>query len=170
MFQTLIASANANAGAVASLSFTSIPQTYTDLAVVLSLRGSASGNFAEWQFNSSTTTFTGIVLRGDGSTAASLTRTNGGNISNSSTYTANTFANAVMFIPNYTGSAAKNYYVDAGTETNSTGAEMNVQTGSWNGTAAITSLSFNFYGGNLAQYSTAYLYGTLKGSGGASVS
>lgn len=167
MFQTLIASANANAGAVASLSFTSIPQTYTDLTIVLSLRGASSGTFGEWQFNSATTTFTGRVILGDGGSVSSLQRTNGGNIANSSTYTANAFSNTVMFIPNYTGSTVKTYLVDSSTETNSTSADMTLHAGSWNGTGAITSLSFNFYGANLAQYSTAYLYGTLKGSGGA---
>jgi hypothetical protein len=135
--------------------------------VVLSLRGSASGTFGEWQFNSATTTFTGRVLYGSGSGASSLQRTNGGNIANSSTFTASAFSSTVMLIPNYTGSSAKIYALESVTETNQAAADMTIHAGSWNGTGAITSLSFNFYGGNLAQYSTVYLYGTLKGSGGA---
>jgi hypothetical protein len=171
MFQTLIASVTVGAGGAASIEFTGIPQSFTDLTVLMSFRGATNnGSFGEWQFNGQTTTFTGRVLFGDGSSASSLQRTNGGQIAVPDGWTASTFSNVQMLIPNYTGSAAKSYSLDTVTERNATSADSTLHAGSWNGTAAITSLRFNYFGANLAQYSTAYLYGTLKGSGGASVS
>jgi hypothetical protein len=85
-----------------------------------------------------------------------------------STDTASTFGNLSIYIPNYAGSADKNFSVDTVSENNATTAYTQIFTGVWANTAAITQITLSL--ANFAQYSNAYLYGILKGSGGATVS
>jgi hypothetical protein len=179
MFQTLIASANANSGAVASFEFTSIPQTYTDLVLVVSARYVSTGtDFVLVQLNGTTTGYTWRNLQGDSSTVNSYTQTSIGGLTmgmfasfvGGTSYTANTFNSCQMLIPNYTGSTTKTASSEGVFENNSTVANQTIVASSSSVTAAVTSLTVKIFSGNLAQYSTAYLYGTLKGSGGASVS
>ena len=160
----LIASYEAT-GTVSSIDFTSIPSTYTDLVLKLSLRPNAGGtNNITIQFNSSTGTYTVKRLVGDGSSAASdssgvanyLSAGYGG----SSTATANTFGNAEIYIPNYAGSNAKSISSDSVNETDGSGTYMSLRAGLWDGTGAITSIVMNGDGTNSwVQYSSAYLYG-----------
>jgi hypothetical protein len=160
----LIASSTVGAGGAATISFTSIPSTYTDLQIVYSLRsdtGSAADN-AEITFNGSTSTYSSRRLYGSGSAAAS---------DSSATYTissfivgdgatANTFGNGFLYMPNYAGSTNKSYSIDAVNETNATGAFSGLYALLWATTSAITSIQFKPNGGTVfKQYSTAYLYG-----------
>jgi hypothetical protein len=85
-----------------------------------------------------------------------------------STDTANTFGNLQFTVPNYSGSANKSFTVDVVSENNATTAFQQLFAGLWSNTAAITQVTFSL--ANFAQHSTAYVYGTLKGSGGATVS
>jgi hypothetical protein len=75
-----------------------------------------------------------------------------------------------MYVPNYAGSANKIVSVDAVNENNATTAYQRITGGLWPVTSAITNIIISNNGASISQYSTAYLYGTLKGSGGASVS
>lgn len=166
---TLIASSTVGSGGAASIDFTSIPSTYTDLVIKLSIRSTnAAGNWdpCKMKINGATTNFGGRLLYGTGSAAAS--ETEGGTDPNVYGYTsnanntANTFGNLEVYIPNYTSTtAAKSISTDAVGENNATAALASISAQLWNpGTSvAITSLSFYPYGGSYAQYSTAYLYG-----------
>jgi len=151
------------AGGTSTITFSSIPSTYTDLKVVVSARCDASNTAFKIRFNSTTTNLSTRYLYANGSSAASYTE--GSNIygyENASTYTANTFANTEIYIPNYTSSSAKAVSVDAVTENNSTSAEMALFAGLWNNTSAITSIELVSNTGNFVQYSTASLYGISK--------
>jgi len=112
--------------AAASIEFTSIPQTFTDLVVVGSLRSDRSGNATDGFLvrpNSSTTGFEFRRLFGNGSTAASSTAANSGTgLINASTSTANTFGNFSVYIPNYAGATNKSWSADSVTENNATEA------------------------------------------------
>jgi hypothetical protein len=88
----------------------------------------------------------------------------------SSSQTSNTFLSGALYLPNYAGSTQKSFSVDSVGENNSTTAYQVLTAGLYNQTTAITALSVLTYGSSLVQYSTASLYGILKGSGGASVS
>ena len=150
----LISSVTVGSGGTASIDFTSIPATFTDLCVKLS----ALGNQTEGmylQFNGSTTGFTGKYLIGDGSTASSgsLARY-AGSLKN----LANTPNNTEIYIPNYAGSANKSFSVDNVQEDNTTLAYQNLIAGLWSNTAAITSIKIEA-ASSFRQYSTAYLYG-----------
>lgn len=150
------------AGGAASIDFTSIPSTYTDLVVKLSGRGTRAATFDFYQIklNTSTASFTGRYLYGAGSgTPASGTETNYAGTIPAANATASTFGNTEIYIPNYAGSTNKSYSVDSVSENNATAGEAVFYAGLWSNTSAITQITIIAANGNLAQYSTAYLYG-----------
>ena len=61
-----IASVTVGSGGAASIDFTSIPSTYTDLALYHSLRSDNSEDYYGLQFNSSSSSFSSRRLQGDG--------------------------------------------------------------------------------------------------------
>jgi hypothetical protein len=154
------------ASSQASITFSSIPQTFTDLYVVLSIRNTSSQNYYTLQFNGSSSNFSMRILYGTGSTSASTTSPAdyAGELTYSS-QTANTFANNSIYIPNYTSANNKSYSMDSVQETNGSAANQVIGAGLWSNTAAITSITFNV-SGSFAQYSSATLYGITKGSDG----
>lgn len=163
-----IATTTVGAGGAASIDFTGIPATYTDLVLILSARSTSTTSAARMTFNGTGTTYAARVLQADGGTASSYTETTFiGHIVRSD-HTNNTFANMRITIPNYGSSVTKTYSIDSATENNSTTAYANLIAGSWTGTSAINQITLT--ASNFAQYTTATLYGVLKGSGGATVS
>ena len=157
----LIASYSAT-GSVASIDFSSIPSTYTDLCFKLSFRDTYSGVASAdlISFNGSTASITSRMIQGSGSgvsSTSSPTRFAGNNVS--STATSNTFANVEIYIPNYAGSQYKSFSIDSVTENNATEAYANFIAGLWSSTSAINQVTFTPTSGSFAQYSTAYLYG-----------
>jgi hypothetical protein len=156
--------------AQASITFSSIPQTYTDLVLMVSGRfTTGTGGDLKIEFNGSTTGYTHRQLFGNGSSASSSSGSGGyaGRV-NPSNSTANTFGNVQVYIPNFTSGNAKSWSVDTVDENNSAFASQNIIAGLWTGTAAITSLVISDFGGSLslAQFTSATLYGILKGSDG----
>jgi hypothetical protein len=169
MTMTLIETKTLGAEATA-INFTSIPQTFTDLFFVLSLRDALNGNSNNTilAINGSTANGTGRNLVGTGSSADSgsdnlifLASTS------SNTSTANTFGNASIYIPNYTSSANKSISMDAVTENNGTAALQEIRASLWSNSAAITEIEFRTNATvNYRVGSTISLYGILKGSDG----
>ena len=160
---TLIASNTVGSGGVSSVTFSSIPQTgYTDLVLKSSMRatGATSGGFLT--FNGSTTGYSEKLLYGTGSVAGSASNSGAGFVwvfeTVLSTYTANTFSNNEIYIPNYTSSNNKSVSADNVQENNATGSNQYLVAGLWSNTAAITSINIAS-GSSFDQYSTFYLYG-----------
>lgn len=172
---TLIQTVTVGSGGAASIDFTSIPGTYTDLMIVMSARNTnaVASYYSVIKFNGSATSFTNRSLGGNGSSAYSFTTPGNfaGEMSGASA-TSNTFGNGTIYIPNYAGSSNKSFSIDAVSENNGTTAQQDIGAGLWSNTAAITSITLTPDGGyNYAQYSTASLYGITKGSsGGVTVS
>ena len=155
--------------AQASIEFTNIPQTYTDLLLVTSLRCSADQAWAKLQINGSDANFSSRSLEGYGTDGVgSYSRSDNLNFIaiNKSTWTSNTFSNQSTYIPNYTSSTAKSISIDMVSENNAGSGFTHIMAKLWSGTAAITSLTIVPQTGNLEQYSMASLYGILKGSDG----
>lgn len=170
---TLISTVTVGAGGAASIDFTSIPGTYTDLMVVLSGRSSLSGrgNNVFCKFNNdSATASSSRWLNGDGSTASSSSDSGGTSgilirlASDGSTETANTFSNVSIIIPNYAGSTNKSLSADTVTEDNFATAYQAITAGLWPSTAAISRVTLTPQGNTWLQYSSASLYGITKGS------
>lgn len=154
--------------ATGSITFSSIPATYTDLLVKVSPRFSAASanKTLVIRFNSdaSISNYTNKRLSGNGSAASSSSENgyNGGYVSevNGGSSTASTFSNVEIYIPNYAGSNNKPFSVDSAMENNTTTAFAQLLVNLWNNTAAITSITLVEQGSdNFVQYSTAYLYG-----------
>jgi hypothetical protein len=158
--------------AQASITFSSIPQTFDDLLVVCSLRSNRSGDAAGdqlIQFNGTTSGYSTKYLNGNGSSASGVTpvETNGifGMLSAAALATTSTFSSSQIYIPNYRLSVNKSVSVDMVTENNGNPAYQRLLAGLWSNTAAITSLSVT--DGNSAQLIAATsitLYGILKGT------
>jgi hypothetical protein len=148
---TLIASSTVGSGGASAITFSSIPGTYTDIVVKLSVRSDRAsvGPSIGVKINGSTSDLTSRILSGSGAAASSA--------SYSDAYIGDaTGANA-------TGSTNKSYSADSAGENNATTAYLTLSAGLWSQTSAITSLEFYDRGvGNFVQYSTAYLYGIIK--------
>ena len=176
MTMTLVSTVTVGAGGAASIDFTSIPQTGTDLLIVISGRGTASVNNDNLSLTLNGNTgsiYTRKTLYGTGSGTGSATGTYAkfyGAAYPGASATSNTFGNVSFYIPNYANGANKSISVDSVTEHNGTEANQTISAGLFASTAAITSLALVAEGGNFAQYSTASLYTIQVGSGGATVS
>jgi hypothetical protein len=156
--------------AAASIEFTSIPQTFTDLYLLCSIRtnrvDTVDGGIV--RFNDITTGYTGRVLLGTGSSTLGATRTiigMGGLTGNLAT--SNTFSNNSIYIPNYTSSNNKSVGVEGVTEHNESAASQGIEAGHWNNSAAINKIAILPEAGTqLLAGSTISLYGITKGSDG----
>lgn len=174
---TLIATITVPTDTSSQINFTSIPQTYTDLFILLSGRDTATGSYGFQQFirfNSDTATqYSSRRLYGLGNSTGSANQSgadaimSGTNTSDSAT--ANTFSSTSFYIPNYAGSTYKSVSIDNVSENNATNADQTLIAGLWSKTNAITEVNLLRWSGWKAG-STASLYGILKGSGGATVS
>jgi hypothetical protein len=163
----LIAKQTVGAGGAASVTFSSIPQTFTDLKVVVSGRASTTTTGIDITFNGSTTGYSNKRLYGTGSGVASdsAATTYISNIMiNDSSYTANTFGNGEVYIPNYTSSNNKSVSVDGVSENNATTALMMLTAGLWSNSAAITSVTLNPNAGSFVEFSEFALYGISSSS------
>jgi hypothetical protein len=163
-----IASATAGSGGVANFSFTSIPQTYTDLAVVLSGRiayaSNAAGLYINFNGDFTSGNYVRLYLSGDGTNSSSTVYGAVIALGNmpANTATSNTFGSVTAYIPNYTSSNQKSVSVDSVAENNAIATSMNLTANSWSGTSAINQMIIYSDGGNLVQYSMATLYGVVN--------
>ena len=158
-----IATVEVGAGGAANIEFTSIPQTYTDLVILLSARTTYAqvGDGIIAQFNSNTSNLSTRRLYGTGSATGSDSYSFAyAGYANGSTGTANTFGNSYLYIPNYAGSNNKSFSTDGVAENNATTGIQALAASLWSNTAAITSIKLlSENASNFAQYSTATLYG-----------
>ena len=158
-----------NASAV---QFSSIPQDATDLYLTLSLRPTDSQSVVLLSFNSNTTTadYTFRYLIGSGSSVSTGLYERYAGTFVQGNWTANTFSNSSLYIPNYTVATNKTYSLDDTAENNATAGWQLIGVGRWASTAAINSITFTNPTQNIAAGSTISLYTITRGSGGAVVS
>lgn len=149
-------------GSANTISFTNIPQTYTDLLINLSIRdnsgnqtfiarvnGDSGNNYSRsWMYKDGPNV---VVNRSTGVSTISW-------YSVGSPDTANTFANIQMYFPNYTSSFYKPIIVDSGASNNGSQAITKIPNFLWSSTSAITSFEIGL-SHNLAVNSSATLYG-----------
>lgn len=154
-----ISSVTVGSGGAATISFTSIPQTYTDLKIVVSARDTTDNLPVTVSFNGSAIDSGRTIKTNGGSTAYSGTETVFWITPSSAT--SNVFGSAELYISNYTSSYAKSMCIDSVTENNGTTAYMLVSANLENGTSAITSIALTATT-LFAQYSTATIYGISK--------
>ena len=142
--------------AAASVTFSSIPGTYTDLVLVLSVQD-ASGNTFALQFNGDTSTnYSRTRLLGDGSAASSGRTTNATSmVFNYVGTTTSEFSASIANVMNYSNATT---YKTALVRSNAAPVGTSASVGLWRSTSAITSITINA-GSTFATGSTFSLYG-----------
>jgi len=165
--------------AVTSVTFTSIPGTYTDLVIVASVTTNRSGNIQDLlqlQFNGDTGAhYSDTFISGDGSSASSGRHTGygAGFIGNcgGGTSTSNQFSPITINIGNYANTTTYKSYIN---RASFSGQTVGAYTGIWKGstgssTEAITSITIGSYtGSTILSGSTFSLYGVKAEVGGSS--
>lgn len=163
---TLIQALTSMSGST-TVSFTSIPQTYTDLLIVLNARANGyNGSEIYLKFNDSTTSYASKFLWKDGNTLSLVSSTLGistsifaGIITGSTQGGSNSYGSGQIYIYRYTDAVTKYCNADIASERSSTSDTWyTMSSGSWSNNAAITKIdivcSHTFLG-----TSSAYLYG-----------
>jgi hypothetical protein len=160
-----IASNTVGSGGVSSVTFSSIPQTYTDLVIKASVRTSRgfTNDALSIKLNNNTSSYSSIDITYDNGGIASYTNLFGvGYTINTEgdSNTANIFSNQEIYIPNYTSANNKSFSSESVIENNGTDARVEMMASLWANTSAVTSITIDVYTGNtLLQYSTFTLYG-----------
>jgi hypothetical protein len=149
--------------AQSTLSFTSIPATYTHLQIRGFTLGSVTAQDVKLQFNSDTATNYSIhYLQGSGSAASSAGLASQSYIEIGLT---GTTANPSVFVTDILdyGNTNKKKTVRSlsGYDSNGSGY-VNLFSGYWNSTTAISTITLTAYSGNFNTYSSFALYG-IKG-------
>jgi hypothetical protein len=149
--------------AAATITFSSIPATYTDLRVVGVGTFSTSGDFAGLRFNlDAGSNYSATQLQGNGTAASSTRWTSQDNI-----YLSDLTGSSSTTIPqlieidvfSYAGSTNKTALVSCAGDRNGSGVVIRY-VGLWRNTAAITSVRLMMpSGGQFATGYTATLYG-----------
>ena len=164
---TLISS-NVLSSSAASVTFSAIPSTYTDLVLRCSIRDSGSSGTSQQQVRvringSSSANYSRRNLTGVGSTAASGNGTSNTSIAGfyapDAGATSNTFNSFEVYIPNYATVQQRQVSVFNAFENNSsTVNEINATAALYTNTTTITSLYIDTVSG-LVSGSSFYLYG-----------
>ena len=143
----------------ATVDFTGIPQTYTDLLVKVSAKSNRT-SYSDMilRFNSDSTTYYNKRTFGESGTVSSDTseHTNFAG-TNTGSYQ---FCNAEYYIPDYTSALNKSWVVfNVSAYNHANGAFITYGGGSWDGGTAITSLQITDIANTMQADSTFYLYG-----------
>jgi hypothetical protein len=166
----LIAKQTVGAGGAASVTFDNIPNSYTDLKLVMSARATRTGT--------DISTSAGVTFNGDNGSYYSDKMIEGGfgstrSASDSGTRferfdipsddaTSSTFSNSEMYIVNYTSTNPKSVSYESVTENNASGAYMYLASGLYNppSNVAIYKITLTaLYSSTFSEFSTFYLYG-----------
>lgn len=156
-------------GSSNSFSFTSIPQTFQDLMVVVYARSTnastTSNGIMTINNDSSNSNYAAAWLNSDGSSATSNRDANFAQLYTlqgmpAASATSGIFSSGIIHILNYKNTSIfKTLLIRQAADLNSSGLTR-FQIGLWRGTpAAITSFNINTFNGNYAVGSTAALYG-----------
>ena len=151
-------------GVSSSVYFSSIPATFTDLILRCAIRNNLSGfcNLSVY-VNSSSSGYSHIRLRGNGSSVA-VQGTTGpgyiyGGVTNDATSASDIFSSHEIYIPNYAGNLPKQLSSISAEEDNASTAYIDSSSILWNNTAAITAIELVPSSGQFIAGSTFRLYG-----------
>ena len=158
-------SSNVLSSSASSVTFSSIPATFTDLVFRISHRVSSANPINGYTFrlnaDSSTIYSYRYLANRDnaldynyGSSSSQIDNT----VVNGGTSTANTFTSFELYIPNYTSTTSKPLSFNSAVENNSaTSNDLQMWAGLYRNTSAITSI--NLSGATFVSGSSFYLYG-----------
>jgi len=165
----LIAGTTVTGSATASISFTSIPQTYTDLKIICKSRINGTGDNLAMRWNDSTGTYAQIVA--STTTAGSSPSYTNGLTSiaywyggtNDTQYDGPRWVYNEVAIHHYTGSNYKNCRIYGFGPANGNFLALSNTQALWQVTDAITKITiFNYQSSNIAIGSSFQLYGIKR--------
>ena len=141
--------------AASSVTFSSIPSTYTDLVLVASGTNTTSAQSVRMTFNGiTTTTYSRTAIFGDGSSAQSTRDSNATGIDN--IYYGTTQGVAILQIMNYANTTTNKTVIS---RNNDSASSVNAVVGLWRSTNAINQITLTAQTSNFATGSTFTLYG-----------
>jgi hypothetical protein len=149
-----------------NITFTSIPQNFTDLVLFISGRTDRAleGDGFSLRFNGNQSGYSQRRLIGAGSGSPSSDTQLNSFFTTANNATANTFGNSSIYIPNYAGNANKSYSNDGVSENNAATSYAGINAGVWANTDAINSITLTPEGGTVFRANTSV---SLYGIGGA---
>lgn len=163
----VLATVNASSGNISSIDIPSIPATYDDLVLYLSIRG--TGNYTtgaygtQWSFNGSTTGRSSVRFYAATTVGSDTSTAIHGIIPGTSSTTQSGWGMSKTYIPNYASSNKKILMLDSFAPGGPSAYEIDYIGGHWNDTTAINRITISLNGGdNFAQYTTATLIGIKK--------
>ena len=158
-----------------TITFSSIPATYTDLVLRFSAR-SATADVQDTvyvRFNSNTSlVYSRTRVQGNGATITSANNSSTDTVqftggTTGATATANTFGSSEVYVPSYLAPQFKQIGVVNTQETNATTAYMGFTAGLWQNTTPVTSINLTLASNDgVTQFvagSSFYLYGVFNG-------
>jgi hypothetical protein len=154
-----------------SLSFTNIPQTYTDLYITASIKDNTSGGGVGQTIymtlnGDGTSSYSARWLESDGTNRYTTSNSNQTGfrlgVVQSTAATSGIYSNLEIYLPNYTNNIFKSYLCEYVTENSGTGVYIGTDTGVWRKNAPITTIAIGT-GFALNQFTSWNLYG-LSGS------
>jgi len=157
-----------------SITFSSIPQDYDDLVILVSARSTSTGGIGlRLRLGNGTldtgSNYNSLLLQGTGSSVATSVQTTTelfvGVVSRSS-FTANTFSNGSIYISNYTALANKSISVDNVSENNATESFQFLDAGLHSSTSSVDIAQIFLNSDSLETGTTASLYGVTAGGDG----
>jgi len=146
-----------------TISFSSIPSTYTDLRLVFTALSTNGTNSAYLRFNgSSTSLYSRTTIYGTGASASASSSQTQTEINLNLFHTLNTTKPEFYAIDIFSYNAAvnKNCLITGSSDLDGSGS-VYVTSGLWRSTAAITSISLTTDAASFATGTTATLYGIL---------
>ena len=164
-------SSNVLSTTAASITFSAIPATFTDLVIRAAARTNRAASQDIWKIvinGDTAANYSRTSLRGLGSgnsgVAVSDNQSSASNLYfgglDAASNTANTFGSTELYIPNYATTNIKQYSAHTVYEENGTYAEMESVALRYAGTSAITSIALSsFYSASFIAGSSFYLYG-----------
>ena len=163
-------SSNVLTTTAASVTFSSIPATYTDLIIRMSTRDDRvdTQNPINMTLNNNTSAVYSLTrLGGNGTSVSSASSFNQTSAQiyyeNSTNSTSNTFTSSEFYIPNYAAFAQKPLSAVTATERNLTEAFIHANAILFNDTTAISSFTLTPVSANFVAGSSFYLYGVFDG-------
>jgi hypothetical protein len=161
---TKLATSTVEVGGTASVTFSNIPQGYTDLVVKGSCRVTVAGpvDGIKISFNGSTELFTNRSVLGNGTATFSESTTSARwvGLGAATGATSSTFSNFEVYIPNYAGSTYKSFSAEAVSENNATAGYNYMFAGLWSNPTAINQITLTpDTASAINQHSTFTLYG-----------
>ena len=163
---TLISS-NVLGSSAASVTFSSIPATYTDLVLKFSSRSDNATIYetVKITYNNNTSSIysTTRLIADSTGTVTSTRQASRANFNdpynNGTSSTSNTFSNVEIYVPSYTANQNKPISVVGVAENNSADSGIRIIADLFGSTTAISSIEIANFSGNFVTGSSFYLYG-----------